>query len=130
MSIHTSDGIIKYFNKAIGVTFFPIQSIVVVISPIGDHAPPAFAATIIIPAYQSFKFLSLSSFCRMVIKTIVAVRLSIMADKKKARKHIIQSILILLFVFISLFIVEKPLKKSIIYTMVIAPIKKIRISAV
>ena len=38
MSIHTSDGIIKYFNKAIGVTFFPIQSIVVVISPIGDHA--------------------------------------------------------------------------------------------
>ena len=30
------------------LTFFPIQSIVVVTSPMGDQAPPAFAAMIII----------------------------------------------------------------------------------
>jgi hypothetical protein len=32
------------------VTWPCIQSMVVVTSPIGDHAPPAFAATTIIPA--------------------------------------------------------------------------------
>ena len=61
---------------------------------------------------------------------MVAVRLSIIADKKKARKHIIHNIFILLFVLMRFLIVEKPLKKSIISTIVIAPIKKIRISAV
>ena len=53
---HAMEGINKYF-MSIGVeTFFPIQSIVVVTSPIGDQAPPAFAATTIIAAYQILSF--------------------------------------------------------------------------
>jgi hypothetical protein len=32
------------------VTWPPIQSMVVVTSPIGDHAPPAFAAITMMPA--------------------------------------------------------------------------------
>ena len=67
------------------VTLSPIQSIVVVTSPIGDHAPPELAAMIIKPANQIRIFLSLITFCRIVIKTMVAVRLSIMADKMKAK---------------------------------------------
>ena len=66
----------------------------------------------------------------MVIKTIVAVRLSIIAERINAKKHMIHKILTLLFVLISFLIVEKPLKKSMVSTIVIAPIKKIKISAV
>ena len=61
---------------------------------------------------------------------MVAVKLSIIADNMKARKHIIQRILTLLLVLINFLIVLKPLKKSIVSTMVMAPIKKIKISAV
>ena len=128
--IQTSEGIIKYFIKATMETFSPIQSMVVVISPIGDHAPPALAATMIIPAYQSLRVLSLTSFCNMVIKTIVAVKLSMIAERINAKKHMIHKILTLLFVLINFFIVEKPLKKSTVSTIVMAPIKKIKISAV
>ena len=66
------------------VTFLPIQSIVVVTSPIGDHAPPALAAIIIIPAYHNLKFLFDTTFCKIEISTIVAVRLSIIADRINA----------------------------------------------
>ena len=108
--IHTSDGISKYMTKGPMLTFSPIHNIVVVISPIGDQAPPAFAATIIIPAYHSFKFLSFISFWRIVINTIVAVRLSIIADRKNAKKHIIQRIFTLFFVEMSFLIPLNPLK--------------------
>ena len=78
------EGINKYCIN-IGVeTLSPIQSIVVVTSPIGDQAPPALAATTIRAAYQILNFLSETTFCKMEIKTIVAVRLSIIADKIKA----------------------------------------------
>ena len=61
---------------------------------------------------------------------MVAVRLSIIAERMNAKKHMIHRILTLLFVLIYLFIVEKPLKKSTVSTIVIAPIRKIKISAV
>ena len=61
---------------------------------------------------------------------MVAVRLSIIAERTNAKKHMIHRILTLLFVLINLFIVEKPLKKSTVSTIVIAPIRKIKISAV
>ena len=54
----------------------------------------------------------------------------ILAESINAKKHMIQRILTLLFVLINFLIVEKPLKKSMVSTMVIAPIKKIKISAV
>ena len=78
------DGINKYCIN-IGVdTLSPIQSIVVVTSPIGDQAPPAFAAITISAAYQILRFLSETTFCKMEIKTIVAVRLSIIAERINA----------------------------------------------
>ena len=64
----------------------PIHNIVVVTSPIGDQAPPAFAAIITIPVKYS---LSLSSFINFLNKetiTMVVVRLSKMADRKECQK--------------------------------------------
>ncbi len=92
------------------VTFLPIQSMVVVTSPIGDQAPPAFAAIIIKPAYQIRTLLSFTIFCSIEIKTMVAVRLSMIADKMKASMAKIQSILLFFLVFIKSLIVEKPSK--------------------
>ena len=117
-------------NKLTGVTLSAIHNIVVVISPIGDQAPPAFAAMIIKPEYHNFRFLSLTIFCRRVISTIVAVKLSIIADRTNAKIPKIHKILVLLLVLTNLLIPKNPLKKSIISTMVIAPSKKINISAV
>ena len=88
------------------VTLSAIHNIVVVTSPIGDQAPPAFADIMIRPANQSLVSRSIITFCRIVINTIVAVRLSIIADKMNARKAKIQSNDLLDFVFINDFIVE------------------------
>ena len=78
------DGINKYLIN-IGVeTFLPIQSMVVVTSPIGDQAPPALAVITINAAYQILSFLSETTFCKIDMSTIVAVKLSIIADKIKA----------------------------------------------
>ena len=52
------DGINKYLINMGVETFLPIQSIVVVTSPIGDQAPPALAAITINAAYQILSFLS------------------------------------------------------------------------
>ena len=62
--IQTKEGIIKYLTRLISLTLFPIHNIVVVISPIGDHAPPALAAIIIKPAYHNFNDLTFTSFCK------------------------------------------------------------------
>src|SRR5690606_8442704 len=97
--IHNKAGINKYTNKCPVVTFLPIQSMVVVTSPIGDQAPPAFAAIIIKPAYQIRIFLSNTIFCKMEISTIVAVRLSIIAERKNAKNPKIHKIRFLLLVF-------------------------------
>lgn len=79
---------------------------VVVTSPIGDHAPPALAAITISPANQSRNSFSFTTFCKMVIKTIVAVRLSIIADNAKPKKVKIHNNFCLLFVLINPLIVE------------------------
>ena len=57
------DGINKYLINMGVETFLPIQSIVVVTSPIGDQAPPALAAITINAAYQILSFLSETTFC-------------------------------------------------------------------
>ena len=61
-TIHTIEGIKTYWNNIGTVTLSAIQSIVVVTSPIGDHAPPAFAAITIKPANHNLKFLSFMIF--------------------------------------------------------------------
>ena len=53
-----------------------------------------------------------------------------MAERKKAKNPKIHNKLTLLLVVTSLLIPKKPLKKSIISTMVMAPSKKTKISAV
>ena len=94
------EGINKYCIN-IGVdTLSPIQSIVVVTSPIGDQAPPALAATTISAAYQILSFLSETTFCKIEIRTIVAVRLSIIADNIKANPLNTQRIAFLVLKFI------------------------------
>ena len=75
------DGRIRSLMSSIVETFLPIHNIVVVTSPIGDQAPPAFAAIIISPANQILSLFSGTNFLSIVISTIVAVKLSIMADK-------------------------------------------------
>ena len=91
-TIHTIEGINRYEINSGVVTLSPIQSIVVVTSPIGDHAPPALAAIIISPAYHNRMFLSETTFCKMDISTIVAVRLSIIADRINAKPQKIHRI--------------------------------------
>ena len=55
-TIQTSEGINKYVINFRVVTLFAIHNIVVVTSPIGDQAPPAFAAMIIIPRKNHLSF--------------------------------------------------------------------------
>ena len=65
--------------------FITIQSIVV-ISPIGDQAPPAFAAIIIRPAYITLVTYLLLAFDN-VIKTIVAVSYLLLLTKQMKTKN-------------------------------------------
>ena len=81
------------------LTLLAIHNIVVVTSPIGDQAPPAFAAIIIKPANQILSSLLLTIFCRIEIKTIVAVKLSIIAESMNARMANIHSNFFLLLKF-------------------------------
>ena len=66
------------------VTCLPIHNMVVVTSPIGDHAPPALAEIIISPKKSHLSFLSTRNF--LVSETIImdVVRLSRTAEKKNA----------------------------------------------
>ena len=82
----------------------------VVTSPIGDHAPPAFAATIIKPANHNLVSLLDITFCKIVMRTIVAVKLSIIADRINANIEKIHNNPFLLLVFIKFLIVKNPLK--------------------
>ena len=108
--IDNKEGINKYFISCTVVTFLPIQSIVVVTSPIGDHAPPALAAITISPANHNLSSLFKIIFLKIVINTIVAVRLSMMAERIKARKENIQSNFTFELVLTKALIAENPLK--------------------
>ena len=95
-AIHNKEGINKYSTNFKVLTLFPIQSMVVVTSPIGDQAPPAFAATMINPANQIRSSLFFTIFCKMEINTMVAVKLSIIADNKNANPENIHNNVFLL----------------------------------
>ncbi len=112
------------------VTLPFIQSIMVVTSPIGDHAPPELAARMIIPAKNHLSSLSSISFRSRATITMVVVRLSKTADIKNVTILIIHSSLLLSLVVILSVIIRKPLCLSIISTMVMAPNKKNSISDV
>src|SRR5687768_18225719 len=67
----------------------PIHSMVVVTSPIGVHAPPAFAAITIIPAKNRRVSLLGMSFRISETITMEVVRLSNTDDKKNVTQHMI-----------------------------------------
>ena len=69
-----------------GVICPPIQSMVVVTSPIADQAPPALAAITIIDAKNRRSLWLASSFLISEIMTIVVVKLSSIALRKKVTK--------------------------------------------
>src|SRR5882724_3628254 len=79
------------FMMLIVVICFPIHSIVVVTSPMGVHAPPAFAAITIMPAKNKRMSLFGISFLVNDTSTIVVVRLSSIAERKNAIQQTIQS---------------------------------------
>src|ERR1035437_6585515 len=68
----------------------PIQSIVVVISPMGVHTPPALAAITTMPTNNKRSSWFLTSFLSNDTITMVVVRLSRMAERKNERKPTIQ----------------------------------------
>ena len=90
------------------VTCPPIHSIVVVTSPIGLQAPPAFAEIITRPANNHLCFLSSTSFLKRDTITIVVVRLSNAAERKKVIREILQTSLTVLLVCILSIIIWKP----------------------
>ena len=60
--MHNNEGINKYINNLPVLTLLPIQSMVVVTSPMGEKAPPAFAAMMIKPANQILSSLFFTIF--------------------------------------------------------------------
>ena len=109
------------------VTCPPIHNIVVVTSPIGDHAPPALAAMMIMPVNFNLSSLSFNNFLISDIITIVVVRLSKIAERKKLRKQMIHNNSFLLSVVMREVITSNPLCPSISSTIVMAPNRKNKI---
>ncbi len=102
----------------------------VVTSPIGDQAPPALAAMIIIPANNQRSALSFISFRITAAITMEVVRLSKAAEKKKVVKAKIHISFTLFVVVILSVTTPKPPWASINSTMVIAPKRKNKIPAI
>ena len=129
-SVHTMLGIKRPFMMAAAEICPPIQSIVVVTSPIGDQAPPALAAITIIPAKN--RRISLSGINLRTNETItmVVVRLSNTEDRKKATIQTTQRRAIGFLVLIRSVMNLNPWCASTNSTIVIAPIKKKRICAI
>ena len=101
-------GTIKVLIIVIVVNCPPIHNIVVVTSPIGDQAPPALAATTTIPAKNQRSYLSSINFLSKETITIVVVKLSKAAEKKKVSTLTIHNNFTLFFVVILSVIIEKP----------------------
>ena len=112
------------------VTCPPIQSMIVVTSPIGDHAPPALAPSMTIPQKNQRVFWSAINFLNKAHITMEVVRLSNTDDMKNVRIPIIHNNLRLFVVVILFVMMEKPSCLSTISTIVIAPKRKKRISEV
>lgn len=93
----------------LGVVTLPrIHSIIVVISPIGDHAPPLFAAIMITPA-KNHRSLAFDMMRRNIITIImVVVILSSTADIKNVIMASIHKSLFLLWVVICSVMMWKP----------------------
>ena len=112
------------------VIWLPIQSMVVVTSPIGDQAPPALAAITTTPTNNQRSGRPRISLRSSETMTMVVVRLSSAADRKKVRKPMIHSRCTRFRVWIRSVMTLKPSCESMSSTMVMAPSRKNRISEI
>ncbi|MNE40620.1 hypothetical protein D3C80_1346520 [compost metagenome] len=110
--------------------WLPIHSMVVVTSPIGDQAPPALAAITTTPTYIQRSGRPRTSLRSSETMTMVVVRLSSTAERKKVMKPTIHSRCTRLRVWMRSVTARKPSWESISSTMVIAPSRKNRISEI
>src|SRR5688572_12255947 len=106
--MQTALGIKRVFMIFQVDTWPPIHSIVVVTSPIGVHAPPAFAAMMVIPINNNFISRPGMSLRISDTITIVVVRLSRMAERKNASQQMIHNNIVGFLVVILSVIKRKP----------------------
>lgn len=126
----SSDGRNTAFMMLTGVIWPPIQSIVVVTSPITVQAPPALAAITMMDANSRRSFLLPISFWISEIITMVVVRLSRIELRKNVTKPMIHIRVVCFVVRMIEVMTSKPLWASITSTIVMAPIRKKTICAV
>jgi len=124
MTIDTSDGMNISMITPAAVISPLFHSIMVVTSPIGENAPPEFAAIITSEAYIMRSFFSFTSLRNIIIITIDVVRLSRMADRMNVMNAMRQSSFFLLLVFIVSLTKLNPPFWSTSSTIVIAPMRK------
>ena len=130
MTTETRHGRICVAMSDPAVTLPRIQSMMVVTSPMGDQAPPLLAAMTITLAKTQRSLLSSISRRMTMIMMIVVVMLSSAADMKKVIRESSHSSLRLRRVVMCSVMTLKPPCMSMSSTIVMAPIRKIRISHV
>ena len=107
-----------------------IHSMMVVTSPMGDHAPPVLAAMMMTPA-NIHRSRTVGTILRsIIIMMMVVVMLSSTADMKKVMKASVHRRVILLRVVMRSVMMENPPWRSMRSTMVIAPMRKTSVSQV
>ena len=124
IAIDTREGM-KISNITPKAVINPLfQSIIVVTSPIGENAPPELAAMITSEAKMMRSRRSATSLRSIITITMLVVRLSSMAERKKVIKAMRHNRARFDFVFITLRTQLKPPFWSTISTMVMAPMRK------
>jgi hypothetical protein len=98
--------------------------IVVVMSPMGVHAPPAFEAMTMVPPMRWRSASSFTSFWSRETMTMTTVRLFKTEDRTKVRMPMTRSRSRALVGLIAFVMMSKPLCASMISTMVSAPRRK------
>mmetsp|Transcript_22082 Transcript_22082/g.55359 ORF Transcript_22082/g.55359 Transcript_22082/m.55359 type:complete len:209 (-) Transcript_22082:624-1250(-) len=131
-AVQTMEGRKTFATRGATVTCPPIQSMVVVTSPIGLQAPPALAAITTIPpsVMRVSRSESATSLVRSEHMTMVVVRLSKTAERKKERPAVMTRSSCFDVVWILSVTMEKPLWASTVSTMLMAPTKKKTIWAI
>ena len=90
------------------LTFSSIHSMMVVTSPMGENAPPAFAAITMRPANSQRSFWSLSKRRSIITMMMVVVMLSSTADMTNDSEHRIHKSCFLLLAWMCSVMNEKP----------------------
>ena len=120
----------KRFGMTPAVVMLPFtQSMMVVTSPIGENAPPALAAMMIMQANFHLSAFSATNLRSNMTMTMVVVRLSNTADMKKVMMDNIHRSSFFFLVVILSVMMENPLCASMSSTIVIAPIRKNNVDA-